>query len=133
MRPKRVLVVATAPVEESLLRERVPADAEVHIVAPASHVSPLQWLASDEDKARREAAEIAHEAERAVPSERIETEVGDPDPVQAIEDALRKFRADEIVVVTHPGKEASWLEQDAAEEAFERFNLPVTHLTVGEG
>jgi hypothetical protein len=128
-----VLVVATAAVEESVLRERVPADAEVHIVGPAAHVSPLRWLASDEDKARREAAEVVQEVEAAVPSERVETEVGDPDPVQAIEDALRQFRADEIVVVTHAGKKAGWLEKDAAEEAFERFNLPVTHLTVGEG
>jgi hypothetical protein len=51
--------------------------------------------------------------------------------VQAIEDALREFPADEILVVTRPGEEAGWLEQDTAEEASERFDVPVTHLIVG--
>ena len=55
-----MLVVTTAPVDQSLLRERVRSHtgdaAEVRVVAPASDVSPLQWLASDEDEARGEAA-----------------------------------------------------------------------------
>jgi hypothetical protein len=32
--------------------------------------------------------------------------------------------------VTRPGEEANWLEQDTAEEASERFGIPVTHLVV---
>jgi len=59
-----------------------------------------------------------------------ETEVGDTDPVQAIEDALRTFPADEVLVVTRPDDDASWLEQDSAEEARERFGVPLTRLTV---
>ena len=61
---------------------------------------------------------------------RTETEVGDTDPVQAIEDALRTFPADEVLVVTRPEDDASWLEQDSAREARERFGVPVTRLTV---
>jgi hypothetical protein len=49
--------------------------------------------------------------------------------VQAIEDALRQFPAEEVIVVT-PDDEAGWLEQDSAEEASERFGVPVTHLVV---
>jgi hypothetical protein len=133
---KRLLVVATVPVEEALLRNRVEEHAgpgaDVRIVAPAANLSPLQWLATDEDAARAEAAEIAHSAEHAVegPAGRVEAEVGDPDPVQAIEDALRQFPAEEVIVVTRPGEEASWLEKDSAEEASERFGVPVTHLVV---
>jgi hypothetical protein len=136
---RRLLVVATIPVEEGLLRDRVREHAgdaaEVRIVAPASDLSPLQWLATDEGEAREEAAEIAERAERAVESEAaaIETEVGDPDPVQAIEDALRQFPAEEVLVITRPGDEAGWLEQDAAEEASERFGVPVTHLVLDPG
>jgi hypothetical protein len=139
MSGKRLLVVATAPVEESLLRDRVHEhagpEAEVRVVAPASGLSPLQWLASDEDEARGEAAEIARSAKRAAGPEagRVEAEVGDADPVQAIEDALRQFPADEVLVVTRPGDEAGWLEQDTAEEASERFGVPVTHLVVDQG
>jgi hypothetical protein len=133
---KRLLVVATAPVDEAVLREsvreHVGPDAQVRIVAPASDLSPLEWLATDEDEARGEAADIAHSAERAVEPEagRVETEVGDSDPVQAIEDALRQFPADEVIVVTRPGDDAGWLEKDSAEEASERFGVPVTHLVV---
>lgn len=139
MSAKRLLVVATAPVEETILRDRVREhagpDAEVRVVAPASDLSPLEWLATDEDKARGEAADIARSAERAVEPEagRVETEVGDSDPVQAIEDALRQFPADEVIVVTRPGHEAGWLEKDSAQEASERFGVPVTHLVVDAG
>ncbi len=131
-----MLVVATAPVDNSLLRDRLREhagpDAEVRVVAPASDLSPLQWLASDEDEARGEAAEIARSAEQAAEPEagRVEAQVGDSDPVQAIEDALREFPAAEVIVVTRPGEEANWLEQDTAEEASERFGIPVTHLVV---
>ena len=106
----------------------------MRIVAPAADISPLRWLASDEDDARAEAAQVAEESAQAVePEARVsEVEVGDTDPVQAIEDALRQFRADELIVVTRPGEDAGWLEQDTASEALERFNLPVTHLVVAD-
>ena len=133
---KKLLVVATAPVEEGPLRDAVRehagGDADIRVVAPASDVSPLQWLASDEDAAREKAAGIATEAAQTVEPEaaRTETEVGDADPVQAIEDALRTFPADEVLVVTRPNDDANWLEQDSAEAARERFGVPVTRLTV---
>jgi hypothetical protein len=136
MERKKLLVVATAPVEPGPLREAVRGhsgdEAEIRIVAPASDISPLQWLASDEDSAREEAAGIAREAAETVEPEaaRTEAEVGDTDPVQAIEDALRTFPADEVLVVTHGEEEAGWLEQESAEEARERFGVPVTRLTV---
>ena len=133
---KKLLVIATAPVEPGPLRDAVRDhagdEAEIRVVAPASDVSPLQWLASDEDKARDKAADVASEAAESVEPEasRTEAEVGDTDPVQAIEDALRTFPADEILVVTRPDDDASWLEQDSAQEARERFGVPVTRLTV---
>jgi hypothetical protein len=133
---KKLLVVATAPVESSALREAVRSHggegAEIRVVAPASDVSPLQWLANDEDDAREEARGIAAEAAGTVEREaaRTEAEVGDTDPVQAIEDALRTFPADEVLVVTRSDEDASWLEQDSAEETRERFGVSVTRLTV---
>lgn len=136
MSGKRVLVVATAPIEASelreYLREHAGADAEVCVVAPASDLSLLKWLANDEDEARDAAAEIAGKAKRAADPEaaRVEVEVGDSDPVQAIEDALRRFPAEEVVVVTRGGEGANWLEKDATEEASERFGVPVTQLVV---
>jgi hypothetical protein len=134
---RRLLVVTTVPLDGDLLRRRVrehtgSEDAEVRVVAPASDVSPLQWLANDEDEARAEAAEVAERSARAVAPEAdvAEAEVGDVDPVQAIEDALREFPAEEIIVVTRPGSEAAWLEKGSGAEALERFHVPVTRLVV---
>lgn len=134
--PRRLLVVTTVPdageaVRERVLRHSGDAEAEVRVVAPAADVSPLEWLANDEDSARAEAAETAEKTAGAVADEaRVETEVGASDPVQAIEDALRTFPADEVIVVTPPGEEANWLEADAGEGAKSRFDVPVTHLAL---
>ena len=133
---KKLLVIATAPVEAGRLRDAVREhagdEAEIRVVAPASDVSPLQWLANDEDAAREKAAGVASEAAESVEPEaaRTEAQVGDTDPVQAIEDALRTFPADEVLVVTRPDDDASWLEEDSPQEARERFGMPVTRLTV---
>jgi hypothetical protein len=136
---KRILVVTTAPVPGESLRDRVRAeagaeDAEVKVVAPVADLSPLDWLANDEDEARGVAAERAKEAKTVLEpdADSVEAEVGDTDPVQAIEDALREFPADELMLVTHRDVEAGWLEEGTAEEALARFDLPVTHLTVVE-
>jgi hypothetical protein len=107
---------------------------ELKVVATASDLSPLDWLANAEDDARSEAESRAVEVGRAVAPEadRVEAEVGDTDPVQAIEDALRTFAADELVLVTRRDDDAGWLEEGTASEALARFNLPVTHLVVDE-
>ena len=132
---RRLLVVTTGPIDEPLLREQVQrhagdADAEVRIVAPVAKVSPLKWLTNEEDAARAQAEDVAGQASEAVGEEAavVDADVGDTDPVQAIEDALRTFPADELILVTPPGEEANWLEKDAPGEAIQRFGLPVTHL-----
>ena len=100
------------------------------VVAPASHISRLDWLTNAEDDARTDAAERADELAEAVPTDDVESRVGDSDPVTAIEDALRSFPADELIVVTLPDEDAAWLEKGSAEAALKRFSLPVTHLVV---
>ena len=46
-------------------------------------------------------------------------EVGDADPIQAIDDALRTFGADEIVISTHPPGRSNWLEKQVIVRARE--------------
>jgi hypothetical protein len=129
---RQVLVVTTsdAPEEEveSLVREHAGEDAEVRVIAPASKISRLDWLTNAEDDARADAAERAEAASEAAPAGQAEAHVGDVDPLQAIEDALRMFPADEVVVLTAPEGAASWLETGLGEQAQKRFSLPVTHL-----
>lgn len=136
MNPRRLLVVALSAVDEVALREEVREHAggeaaEVHIVAPAPHTSRLQRLTGAVDEARAEAEDVAREAAEAVKgTASVETEVGDPDPLQAIEDALRTFPADELIVVTRPGSEAEWREEDRTQATLARLGLPVTRLAI---
>jgi hypothetical protein len=132
---RRILVVTTAPTPDAevgpVVRAHAGADAEVYVVAPASKISRLDRLTNAEDDARADAAERAEVASDAVPADRAEAHVGDVDPLQAIEDALRRFPADEIVVLTAPDDDASWLETGLGDRADERFPVPVTHLVTG--
>jgi len=127
-----VIVVPTASVSDKLLQTVVWAhagtDAEIHVVAPASNISRLNWLTNAEDDAREDAQILADDTAETVPTENVEALVGDSDPLQAIEDALRTFPADEVIIITLPDESGSWLESGAGEEVQHRFALPVTHL-----
>jgi hypothetical protein len=134
---RKLLVVATAEIagesiQEEIRRHTGGEEVDVRVVAPAAELSPLQWLANEEDDARARAEQRAEEMAAAADSEatHVEASVGDTDPVQAIEDMLRDFPAEEIILVTHRDEEESFLEEDAEEGALDRFGLPVTHLTV---
>jgi GABA permease len=132
----RVLVVANETVGGSQLletiRERIAGhDARVLVVCPALN-SPLRHWASDEDDARQKAQERLDASLATMQGVDIQAsgEIGDGDPIQAIEDALRTFRPDELIVSTHPVGKSHWLERGVVGKARERFALPVTHVVV---
>jgi hypothetical protein len=100
------------------------------VVAPASDISRLNWLTNAEDDARAQASAVAAKTAEATPTEDVEARVGDSDPLKAIEDALRTFAADEILVVTRPDEQAGWLEEGSGAAAQSRFNLPVSRVAV---
>jgi hypothetical protein len=101
------------------------------VVCPALN-SPLRHWTSDEDQAREHAQERLEASLAELSAEGIEAsgEVGDADPLQAMEDALRTFGADEIIISTHPPGRSNWLEKDVISHARERFDLPITHVVV---
>jgi hypothetical protein len=68
----------------------------------------------------------------ATPTANVEPQIGDSDPLRAIEDALSTFPADEIIIVTRPDDQADRLEEGSGETAQARIRLPVTHITVAE-
>jgi hypothetical protein len=132
----RILVVANETVggRELLqaLRNRAGGRrAVVLVVCPALN-SPIRHWASDEDGAREAAGDrlaLSLQAMRAAGLD-ASGEIGDGDPLQAIEDALRTFQPDELVVSTHPPGRSHWLERGVVERAEERFALPLTHVVV---
>ena len=129
---RNVLVLSSSTPPSGELRDALGEDVgEVRVVAPAVRQSRLQWLTNAEDDARAEAERTAEEVASvtAEGAEHVEAEAGDSDPLLAVEDALRTFDADEIVVVTRTGEGASWLEAGAAETIADRFpQLPVTTI-----
>ena len=57
-------------------------------------------------------------------------EIGDGDPLQAIEDAVHTFSPDELIISTHPEGRSNWLERGVVTGARERFPVPITHVVV---
>jgi GABA permease len=135
-RVRRILVLANETVggEELLARLGTMAEdvsEDVLIVTPALNSRVRTWT-SDEDPARAEAqsrldASLARLAQAGI---RARGEIGDGDPLLALEDALREFPADEIVVSTHPPGRSHWLEQGVVDQARQRYDVPVTHVVV---
>jgi hypothetical protein len=133
---KRILVVANETVGGRTLREMIRQRSEgvreeVLVVCPALN-SPLRTWTSDEDRAREAAQERLDESLSRLREAGINVrgEVGDGDPLQAIEDALRTFGADELIISTHPEGRSNWLERGVVDSARERFAVPITHVVV---
>jgi nucleotide-binding universal stress UspA family protein len=133
---ERILVVANETVAGEALREAVLETvagrrANVLVVCPALNSKLRHWT-SDEDQARAAAEErlgrsIEELEKHGIPAR---GEVGDADPVQAIEDALRTFGPDLIVISTHPPGRSNWLEHGVVTSARERFAMPIRHVVV---
>jgi hypothetical protein len=133
---RRILVIANETVGGEALRSVLRTKAEgvrehVLVVCPALNSAVRTW-ASDEDGARAAAqarldASLARLRDDGV---HARGEVGDGDPLQAMEDALRTFGADEIVISTHPPGRSNWLEKEVIERARERCGVPITHVVV---
>lgn len=107
--------------------------AEVLVVAPQLAASRIgHWLSSKGDDARAQAMQRLDTSVAALRAVGLEASgrLGDPDPLQALDDAFRTFHPDEIVISTHPPAYSNWLERRVVQRARERFDVPVTHVVV---
>jgi hypothetical protein len=133
----RLLVVANETVGGGALQEEIrnrcrDRDCEIMIVTPALSVSRAEHWASDIDEAielARQRMELSLLAIEGL-GFKATGEIGDSDPNVAIEDALRVFAADEIVISTHPPHRSRWLERGVVERASKEINIPVAHVVV---
>jgi hypothetical protein len=133
---RRILVVANETVAGGALRDAIKAAAEgahanVLVVSPALNTKLKHWT-SDEDQARAAAEDRLARSCRELERLGIDArgEVGDADPLQAIEDAQRTFGAEMIIISTHPEGRSNWLERGIVSGARERFTVPITHVVV---
>ncbi len=107
---RRLLVVAPPGTE----RVTVPDDVELLVVVPAL-AAPVEALTGAVDERRGDAEATAAALDERLPGARVE--VGADDPALAVEDALRVFGADEVLVVGG---------EEMADAIRERVAIPVS-------
>jgi hypothetical protein len=134
----RVLVLANQTVGGRALLEEIKKRcqgrrSEILVVVPALTSTPLEHWASDVDAALAEARQRLEDSLRAMQSAGLVArgEVGDHhEPNAALEDALRYFAADEVIISTHPPDKSRWLERGVVDRARSEVPLPITHVVV---
>jgi hypothetical protein len=120
---------------EALKREVEGQPTEVRMVAPAVEINPLHHTLGDIDEPREEAAERLKGAVAAAREAGLDVsfEVGDPDPVQAAQDALLMRPADEILIFAHADDDKDWYEGDLWKNAEDSLTPPLKLVVVDGG
>lgn len=137
---KRALVVVNEQVAGSdlrgaLLRQLDDQVSEVFVVAPALVDSGLKHTMGDVD----DAIEPAGERLRATLGElrgaglQANGEVGDSDPMQALNDEVLKFDPDQVLIVAHRDDDGAFAEKGLLEQIDRDLDLPVLELVVDHG
>jgi hypothetical protein len=133
---RHLLIVACERLRGDDLRRQLEvggADAELDVLAPILS-SRSHHLAGDVDRERAE-ARVRLDASLAWAGEQGFTargEVGDADPLAAIEDELRDFGADEVVIVMHARERTSWLARRMLGHLARELDVPVREVVLGE-
>lgn len=130
--PRRVIAVVTDELHGSEPAEQICANAdgdgiEVRVVVPAVEAGPVEHTLGDVDEPRKRAEERLERALQLLRQSDVPVsgEVGDPDPVQAAQDALLKGPADEVLIFEHCESQAQWYEHGLLERAQESIEPPL--------
>jgi len=103
--------------------------ATIHVVVPATPVKRgLTW---NEEEARHVAQERLDSMLARLRGQDLEVsgEIGAPDPIEAVEDALRGREVDEILLSTLPSGISRWLGQDVPSRLKGSVMVPVVVIT----
>lgn len=107
----------------------------LRVVVPAVEASAFRHTLGDVDEPKREAEARLTRVLAELRDNGIEAtgEVGDPDPIQAAQDALLKDPADEIVIFEHEHEQARWFEEGLLEKAEAGLDPPLRFVVVHSG
>jgi len=137
---RRVIAILTDNLHGSEPVEQILANADqdgvdLRIVVPATEVNALRHTLGDIDEPKHEAEERLRRALSTLRGTGIEVsgEVGDPDPVQAAQDALLKAPADEVLIFEHCEEQSKWYEEGLLEKAQEGIEPPLRVVVVETG
>jgi hypothetical protein len=136
----KMLVVVAQAAQGEVLRRRVLGLSrgrrlELCVLAPAFAESGLEYIASDVDRGIQRALDRLERSLDEMCWEQVVAsrgEVGEADPMLAIDTALVTFPADEIVLVPSPERD-QWAEKELFQRVCERFDLPVWEIELSEG
>jgi hypothetical protein len=124
----RVLVIAVAEAtadSAQRIAELAGSVDDVRLVVPVPSHRLDRWLSAEDDARREAEGRLARSAGALVAAGLpVSGSVGDPDPAQALEDELRDFAADEVVLLTANGK-------DPLAKIEPRLGLPLRRVSAG--
>jgi hypothetical protein len=130
-----VLVLANETVAgrsliEALLRHSQEGPIRVTVICPQTE--PRAGFVVYDDSRRsaaerrlRRTLELLHEAGIAARGS-----VVDPDPLQALRDAVHEYHPDEVIISTHPELRSGWLRGNLIDRARKCVDVPVEHVVV---
>ncbi|MEX5716934.1 hypothetical protein [Geodermatophilus maliterrae] len=108
--------------------------ANYHVVPAAGGLVPMPSLATsyggpgtDEEATEEARGRLSRVlAELAELGVEAEGHLGNPHPLEAVQEALRDHDFDEVIVATLPKRISRWLGSDVPHQIERRFGLPVT-------
>jgi hypothetical protein len=138
--PHRLLAIVTdrldgsEPVDE-IRRAGNGSGAEIRVVVPAVEATAFRHTLGDIDEPKRQAEERLQAVLDSLSRNGLEAtgEVGDPDPVQAAQDALLKAPADEVLIFERESDQARWFEEGLFDRARESLEPPLRMVVVHTG
>ena len=109
------------------VRVLIDAAEEIFVVAPRLPTR-LDWITSDTDRAQVHADErlqavLGHLDELGVTAKGA---VGADDPLVALEDAIRRFGPDHLLIALRSRTRSDWQEHGLLDQIQQRFALPLT-------
>jgi GABA permease len=127
-----VLVVANRTLEGGELRERLSRlrASELRIVAPILP-SRVRYIATDVDHELADARVRLADVLEWCSAHGLQAtgKVGDPiGGFSAVEDELRSFTADEVIISTFAEGQSNWLETGIVDQLRDELDIPVTHV-----
>jgi hypothetical protein len=129
---RRVVAVIADPISgsEAIEQLRSATDGEevdLRLIAAPVEANPLRHALGDIDGPKREASERLQTSLDSLRDAGLKArgEVGDPDPIQAAQDALLEAPADEVVIFEREASESRWFEGDLTERAEEAIEPPL--------
>lgn len=138
--PHRLLAIVTErldgsePIDE-IRRAGNGNGAEVRVVVPAVEATAFRHTLGDIDEPKRQAEERLRAVLDTLSRNGVKAsgEVGDPDPIQAAQDALLKAPADEVLIFEHESDQARWFEEGLFDRARESLEPPLRMVVVHTG